>query len=345
MSAGNFTLYCSSSNGCTGTNIFTISEPSELTLSINSNGISCADVGNGYAQVVANGDSPPYSYLWSITGQNTYSVAGLTPGTYSCIVTDANFCSKSTTVSILTALSPTITVNTPTVCSGNTTFLSANGASTYTWLPSNIVSNVLQIKPNITSTYTVIGENLFGCKDTVSTTVSVNQIPYVFAGNDTIIDVDGLITLSAVGSGTLGWTVFGSNENLPCNFCQEVTVNPQVYTCYILEVVNEYGCFNRDTICIDVIDDWNVYIPNTFTPNKNDRNEVFIPVGYGIKVIELEVFDRWGELIFKSSDEIIGWDGTYKNKICQDGVYVYKVNIITKKGYEAQRVGHITLLK
>ncbi len=167
----------------------------------------------------------------------------------------------------------------------------------------------------------------------------------MFAGNDTIVNMDELLTLTGSGSDLYGWIPFGNNTSLFCNYCHEITENPQYNTCYVLEAINSFNCKNWDTVCVTVTQDWNIYIPNAFTPNKNDINDVFFPVGYGISEIELMIFDRWGEMIFKSDDKAKGWDGTYKNTLCKQDVYVYIVNFKTMSYQEEKRIGRVTLLK
>ena len=76
----------------------------------------------------------------------------------------------------------------------------------------------------------------------------------------------------------------------------------------------------------------------------NIDNEYFIPAGYGWSSIILSVFDRWGTQVFKSHDDVRGWDGKYGGKLCEQGVYVYKVDVITMGGKEFVRTGHVTLL-
>ncbi|MBL7910068.1 MAG: gliding motility-associated C-terminal domain-containing protein, partial [Bacteroidia bacterium] len=100
--------------------------------------------------------------------------------------------------------------------------------------------------------------------------------------------------------------------------------------------------------------DMGIYIPNAFTPDKNGRNDVFMPYGYGIKEdnYKMEIFDRWGELIFTSTDFRKGWDGSVKGSdinadrgAAQDGVYIYKIQITDLENNKKLYVGHVTLLK
>ncbi|MFZ1331381.1 MAG: gliding motility-associated C-terminal domain-containing protein, partial [Flavobacteriales bacterium] len=92
-----------------------------------------------------------------------------------------------------------------------------------------------------------------------------------------------------------------------------------------------------------------VNVPNTFTPNNDDINDVFLPVVSGtVENYKLEIFDRWGELIFTTSDPTIGWDGSVKTTIAQDGVYVWKINyrVGNAPAANAERIiGHVTLLR
>lgn len=93
-----------------------------------------------------------------------------------------------------------------------------------------------------------------------------------------------------------------------------------------------------------VTKNWDVYIPNSFTPNNDELNDIFVPSGYGLTEITLTIFDRWGHQIFKSNDTVRGWDGKLKGKLCEQGVYVYKAEIKTISGNTVEKVGHVTLL-
>ena len=92
-----------------------------------------------------------------------------------------------------------------------------------------------------------------------------------------------------------------------------------------------------------------VHVPNTFSPNNDDINDVFLPVvSGGVENYEFEIFDRWGELIFTTSDPTAGWDGSVKSTIAQEGVYVWKINY--RNGFlpsanSEQLIGHVTLLR
>ncbi|MCE3296466.1 MAG: hypothetical protein K0R65_2180 [Crocinitomicaceae bacterium] len=94
----------------------------------------------------------------------------------------------------------------------------------------------------------------------------------------------------------------------------------------IVQVVeNEFGCKDSVSRIVRVVPQTTVYIPNTFTPDNNDFNNVFYPVVYDAPNYEFRIYNRWGEEIFYSVTVREGWDGTYKGEICQNGSYQYKL--------------------
>lgn len=110
---------------------------------------------------------------------------------------------------------------------------------------------------------------------------------------------------------------------------------------------NHIGCSDTIDQIIQVTPDHIIHVPNTFTPDGDQFNEVFLIRGVGIDADEYEllIFNRWGEVIFESRDINHGWDGRHNNKQVQDGVYVWKINYKDKTGKKHFQVGHVTVLK
>ena len=111
---------------------------------------------------------------------------------------------------------------------------------------------------------------------------------------------------------------------------------------------NEYGCVDSVVKFIEVLEDFNIYIPSSFTPNGDALNDTFILKGLGFKAegFSMEIFDRWGHSLFFSKDLTKGWDGTVKGNVAQDGVYIYKIKAVGANGQgRKEYVGHVTLMK
>jgi gliding motility-associated-like protein len=91
------------------------------------------------------------------------------------------------------------------------------------------------------------------------------------------------------------------------------------------------------------------YIPNSFTPDDNEHNQTWLPIfttGIDYYDYRLTIYNRWGECVFESLNATEGWDGTYNNRKCQDGIYVYDVNFgVTETSYQYTVRGHFTLIR
>ena len=114
-----------------------------------------------------------------------------------------------------------------------------------------------------------------------------------------------------------------------------------------LKVENQYGC--RDSICKPFFIKYEVllYAPNTFTPNDDDVNEIFLPIVEGLTDEEYQfmVFNRWGQMMFSTTSKTEGWDGTYKGQAVDEDAFIWRVVGITKQtGEEYEKFGHITVL-
>ena len=113
-------------------------------------------------------------------------------------------------------------------------------------------------------------------------------------------------------------------------------------------VTNEFGCTDTAYLLVEVIGDFTVYVPNTFTPDGDGYNNTFKPVMMNVKPDNYEflIFNRWGEVIFKANDLDAEWDGTYGNQgLVADGVYVYQILVTDNRDERHEYKGHVTLLK
>jgi gliding motility-associated-like protein len=116
----------------------------------------------------------------------------------------------------------------------------------------------------------------------------------------------------------------------------------------MLTAKTDKGCADTVVKFLDVIEDFNVFIPNSFTPNGDGLNDVFNVKGIGFKIenYSMEIFDRWGASIYSSKDVMKGWDGTTKGGVSQEAVYVYKIKLVGANGQaKKEYIGHVTLIR
>jgi gliding motility-associated-like protein len=107
------------------------------------------------------------------------------------------------------------------------------------------------------------------------------------------------------------------------------------------------GCEDSSYYYVDVVecDETTLYVPDAFSPDENNKNDVFLPKGLNVADFEMYVYNRWGELIFESKDFTVGWNGKYSGLECQQDVYVWVVRWRDLKKKPFQKIGHVTLLR
>ncbi len=112
-----------------------------------------------------------------------------------------------------------------------------------------------------------------------------------------------------------------------------------------LTVRNEWNCADTMVKTLKIEEDFLFYIPNTFTPNDDGKNDVFVPVTRGVSKYSFSIFDRWGTQVFNTNQTETGWDGSFKGQICPQGVYTWKINLSTKSGTTKNYAGHVMVVR
>lgn len=242
---------------------------------------------------------------------------------------------------------PSISAGNDTIiCPGETAYLWASGAMSYTWFPStNLIAqngSTVSVTPTQSTTYLVTGVDEYGCAATANVTVELYPQPNVWTNPDVYAFYDEEVQLYA-NSSVPGTFVWSPTEYLSCVACTYPTAIPnQNFTYYVL-FTDQNGCTDQDTV--NIIYDPFIYVPNTFTPDGDEFNNGFRLVGGNMRSFELNIFNRWGELIYTIVDLDDFWDGTYKGIMCQDGTYVWKLKVIDLNGIPSEYTGHVNLLR
>ncbi|MEI8136275.1 MAG: gliding motility-associated C-terminal domain-containing protein [Bacteroidota bacterium] len=239
----------------------------------------------------------------------------------------------------IAAVSPSVAI-----CAGAKTTLVASGGNTVLWTPTlglnlNTGAGVVA-SPSVSTNYTVdISYNGF-CGSYKTVLVKVNPNPKVTAGRDTTINLEQPMFINAVGTGTMTWI---DGEEISCRVCPTSQVFATRTNFYVVETVNEFGCKAKDDMRIEVTTEFGIYVPNTFSPNGDGLNDVFLMSGYNISEVTMEIFDRWGEKLFTSKELTQGWNGTFKNAPCEVASYVYKISYKGLDGKKFSKIGHVIL--
>jgi hypothetical protein len=243
--AGNYTLDVTDSAGCSGTYVFTITEPPALTVNVTGQNASCSGA-QGSATAMVSGGTGAYHYSWNTNPvQTTQTATGLNAGTYTVIVTDDNQCDVTGTVTLTGSAPFTINLNsTPATCLANdgtasVSVTGSNGPFTYTWQPN--VSSTANASNLAAGSYSVtVTDNVTGCMQTG--TVIVNNSSGITATVVSQMDEtcqfaeDGSATISASG-GTGPYTYLWSPGGDTTSTVSDLTAGN-----YIVTVFDYNGC-------------------------------------------------------------------------------------------------------
>ncbi|MFZ1693528.1 MAG: PKD domain-containing protein [Flavobacteriales bacterium] len=197
-------------------------------------------------------------------------------------------------------------------------------------------------------TITLIATGAGGCTDTLVAVnaITVNPTPIADFTSDTLVSVRNAIQFSNLSQGAIQYSWdFGDGEGSSDTHPLHLFPADGGGFTVCLVAVNSFTC--PDTICKfqPVNADPLVFVPNTFTPNNDGRNEVFLPViaGYEGWRYKLIIFDRWGLAIWSTEDRIQGWDGRKDGRAPVIDVYVWKI-VLERDGDARDFIGHVTLL-
>lgn len=338
--------------GCTAKDTVTVTVKALPAVTISNDDTIC--VNQSVALQATGGTS--YSWTPAATLNNatiSNPVASPTANTvYKVMVTGANSCTKTDSLKISVNQLPVFAVS-PAVstCVNGTAQLWASGGQTYVWSPSNTLSASNIANPVATvqgnSLYTVIiSENICNIKDTLTTSVTTDRpLPLVKASKSNDMDcVFSSVQLTAAGAKTYSWSPAAGLSN---SSIANPVATPSATQLYVVSGTDSANCKGSDTLTVFVKGAAapKSYIPNSFTPNGDGMNDCFRVRDFGnVKSTEIIIYNRYGNLVFKTNNNADCWNGTYKGQAADAGNYVYYIKIKNDCGETIEK-GNLLLIR
>jgi gliding motility-associated-like protein len=346
--------------GCTTSETLALINPSSITAVSSFTNSSCSTIPDGSASINASGGTPTLSIVWTAPNSTTVSGAslnGVLAGTYTVTVVDSKSCTQINTVTIV----PTITIDAragldQSFCTGTTAILDGTasiGAASYLWflapLPSPSIANTgttLVAPATGTSMYILIAtSSVAACFDQDTMIVNSIPLPVIDAGPSYTIPVFSTQQIGGSptfnGNGTYTWTPAFTldNGNIP-----NPVANNTVNTNYTLTVMDaSTGCVASATVEVDLFPQ--IIIPNGFSPNGDARNDKWVIDNiFQFDENVVEVYNRWGELLFYKKQYNGDFDGKYNGKDLPVGTYYYVINL-NHPAYPKAFTGPLTIFR
>ena len=320
---------------------------------------TCSANNGGAITFLVSGGTEPYSYFLDTVSYPGPTIDSLPVGNYSFLIIDSVGCELviQETVQSLNNFDPNLLLINDISCFGET-----DG-----WVdfdsPEDLVYSLdgqnFEADPFFDELSE--GDYIFYIKDTFNC-ISLFDFSIVEPGlltlslpEDITIELGDSILLESTTNGITLIYEWGPSTGMECMNCAHPLVYPVNSENYSLTIVNANGCTASDDVSVTVFKEYQVFVPNIFSPNKDGYNDQFmIYAGEGIKKIKsiasLQIIDRWGELVFERNnflpdDYAVGWDGQLKGKPALQGVYVYMTQIDYIDGYTEFLVGNLTLIR
>lgn len=355
LCSGNYTVSVIDADNCIRINNYSVAQPQALNPFIHAqSSINCHDDTTSLYAIVSNG-FPPYTFLWNDSlHQTTQTIHGISAGIYQVIIHDFHNCPDT---ALITLPNPALLIADTasryascTISCDGIIHLNPNGGTppySITWNNQTHDTLRMHLCPG---NYIATISDANGCRLIRQFHIdTLGYAPYLEASADDIIIYRGRsTTLHANGSSNSSYTW------APATYLNDASSeNPNAYplytTHYLVWTIDSTGCKSSDTITIFVEDvlcrEPYIFIPNAFTPNGDNNNDVlFIQTNMADKVY-FAVYDRWGELVFESTNVLYGWDGTYNGKMLDPAVFVYYLKVTCLNGEIFEKNGNVTMLK
>lgn len=353
LAAGNYNVEITDQNNCQVNQNFIINTINGPTVIIDQTAeLDCFGDNDGFISLDVSGGTPSYTFMWQPNVSSNNSANNLSAGAYNITITDGDNCTQTFNISITqpAAISATINASNPTCGLQNGTIdiesTGGNAPINYSWFPAvatgNSATNLLA------GNYTITLSDANGCATSVNQNLVTSGFIPLMLSPTQIIEPNTNIDLNAtVGGGISEFQISWSPDTtLSCNNCTNPTASPNGNITYFVTVSTSDGCIAMDSIQIFVEKQCKgIALPTIFSPNGDvlhDKLCVLEP--QCVSSIELMIFNRLGEMVFKTVNPYECWDGTFRNQPAMMGVYAYQI-YATSGDQIVIKSGTITLVR
>lgn len=342
-------------SGCTGT--ATISITVNETPAVGASATS-TEVCLGESVTLTGTGADTYVWDGGITDGVAFTPASEGTTTYTVTGTSAAGCSATATITISVIdcepVVPAFSLTSP-VCVGDCitiTDQSTGAVASWDWDFGGAADPTTSTDQHPTICLTTAGTftiqltttSSTGTVSSISESLTVNDNPTLVATEDTIVDLGdaAILVASTTSSGTFSWS---PDRTVDCPDCPITSADPAENTTYTVTLTDENGCTASDSVMVLVNFIEGVGVPTAFSPNGDGNNDILYVKGYALESISFTVYNRYGQVVFETSDQNIGWDGTFQNQEENPGVFTWVLHYEFLNGKSGMQKGNTTLIR
>ncbi len=362
LAIGNYTLILEDTVNAFKEFFLEVDQPNEFTVDWNPSefnrfNLACEGDDNGTLELLPNGGTAPYDYIWS-NGATTNQVTNLTAGSYTVTITDNMDCEYIESFEMIEPdpLAPNIMVDFPNcfdLSAGEIVVRSIDGGvAPYSYKMGghptfSTQRSYAELSPG---EYTIITKDDNGCTSEFVADLPEPEIPELLFESDVFIDLGEEITVDLQATVSLVRTEWDGPEGLSCYDCEDPSIQPLDSKIFMVSVVSVDSCVTSKELTIHVNKKRDVFIPNIFSPNGDGLNDRLVIFGGPevSSIVDFEVFDRWGSSVFSRSGlapnvEEGTWDGTFKGRRVRSGSFVWMARIAFIDGEVLEYFGDVVV--
>jgi gliding motility-associated-like protein len=354
LGEGDYDLIVSDLFGCGDTSSIAITYDPPPVVDLGSDyTIACNTITTLIPNIV--GGTQPYSYEWNDGSIN--SSLSIAEGNYSLTVSDFWNCSDWDDIDITVDIPGTVTLSGGgSICDNGTTVIidfDFNGLLPWNLEFTNGLSN--QTIQGITNSNYLLTTSNEGVYDIVLASDVNDCLANIVGSAQVIVHPLPIANLTPIESfiyegetielevGDYAMYHWYNAEGLDLDTLSTLIVSDS--GTYYVWVKDVNGCEDvSDGVIVHTQPHTNLFIPNAFSPNSDDHNELFVIKGVNIKIFNIQIFNRWGELMFMSESFDKSWDGTFDNKKVQEGTYYYNVKVLGDDNITLELSGTVNII-
>jgi gliding motility-associated-like protein len=372
-STTSYTVSATDGNGCLSVNTQSVTVTVRPPLSVvASSDENICEGDNTLISAVGMGGDGSYTYTWSPGGTSatgSLSVSPMVTTTYTITLTDGCTTLPATDVVTITVKPLPLVTFSSSALSGcaplcvslnDLTTISGGSITGWSWTVdgtnySSQNANHCFVNAGVYSV-TLSDTSNFGCTSslTMNNMITVYAMPvanFVYSPEPASINYPTVqFTDQSLNATAWSWNfgdALSALDSTSNNINPDHTYSDVGIYCVELIVTNTPACADTITHCLEIHPDFTLYIPNAFSPNGSGLNDEFYVKGENIDKFEMMIYDRWGNMVFRSENINDHWKGNVKggSEIAQEDVYVYIINLKDKVGERHQYIGHVTIVK
>ncbi len=373
LNTGIYSCTVTDANGCTVTSTINVTQPAALSVVASTSSPAICFGFPATLTATTTGGTPAYTIAWTpgvLPSGSSIVVSPSTSTTYTTTVTDLNGCTTTSSINVNVNPLPVAVLTSDTVANCTPACINFMDNSTVP-APNTIVGwhwdygdNGVATSQNPSHCYTTAGTysvtlivtSSTGCVDTLIMPNYITATPRPIASFDhlpkPVIEEYPTVSFHDLSVGAINsWYWVFLDSSFSTSNIQNPTYTFPPVGCFnvSLRVVTTDGCVDSTMGEICVIPDPVIYVPNAFTPNGNGLNDVFMPEGHRLEPDQYHmwIFDRWGNLLWETTDLSKGWDGHVqgKSEVCEVDTYVYKISAVDISGAKHNLIGKVSLVK